>query len=106
MTLNPSAAPSLNHSTIRLAICSGVPAGEVGEQLPQSRLLAPHQADDHLGAAARGLDRAGVGEVLDRQRLVERQVREIVPAEAAGQALAADLRIGERVELARHALRL
>src|SRR5438552_18266814 len=38
--------------------------------------------------------------------LVERQVRKIVPAEAARQPLAPDLRIGKIVDLAREAQRL
>ena len=114
MTLNPSAAPSVNQSSIRSAICSGragggemaARAGEIAEQLPQCRLVAPHQVDDDLGAAARRLDRAGVGEILRRQRPVERQMREIVAAEAARQPLAPDLGIGQLVDLARQALRL
>ena len=81
-------------------------AGEIAEQLPQGRLVAPHQVDDHLGAAARRLDRAGVGEIRRRQRPVERQMREVVPAEAARQPLAPDLRVGQLVHLAHQALRL
>src|SRR5438477_634984 len=57
-------------------------AGAIAEQLPQGRLVPPHQVQDHLGAAARRLDRAGIGKILGRQWPVERQVREIMPAEA------------------------
>ncbi len=48
----------------------------------------------------------GSGKSSGDERPVERQVREIVPAEAARQPLAPDLRIGKLVDLARQALRL
>ena len=49
-------------------------AGEVRQQLPQGRLLAPHQAQDDLGAAARCLHRSRVREIVRRERPVERQM--------------------------------
>ncbi len=114
MTLNPSAAPSLNQSSIRSATCSGVPAiremaaraGHVAQELPQRRLVAADDVDDDFGAAARRLDRLRGRGNPPGQRLVERQMREIMPAEAARQALAPDLGIGQLVELARKALGL
>ena len=112
--LKPSAAPSRNQSSIRSAIMlrrarrDEMPAraGHVAEQLPQRRLLPPHQADDHLGAAARRLHCGRIGEVLRPQRLVQLQVRKIVAAEPAGQPLAADFRIAQVVQFAGDALRL
>ena len=72
--LKPSAAPSVNQSSIRIGdllrragegeMAAG--AGEVRQQLPQGRLFPPHQAQDHLGAAARRLDRRGRREILRR----------------------------------------
>ena len=81
-------------------------AGKARQQLPQRRLLPPHQIEDHLGAAARRLDRRGRWKILGHQRAIERQVREVMPAEAAGEAFASDLRVGELVDLAREPLRL
>src|SRR5439155_22693275 len=58
-------------------------AGKISEQLAQCRLVAPHQTDDDFGAAARGLYQTRVREIFRDKRAVERQVRKIVPAEAA-----------------------
>src|ERR1700731_3557987 len=91
MMLKPSAAPSSNQSSIKLGdlfrrACGDEMAartGEISEQLPQCRLVAPHQIDDHLGPTARGLDHAGVGKIFWRQRAIERQGRKIVPTKAS-----------------------
>src|SRR6516165_12069226 len=76
-------------------------AGEIAEQLPQCRLVAPDQIEDHLGAAARRFYRGRVREISGGERAIERQMREIKTAKAARQPLAPDLRIGELVDLAR-----
>ena len=36
----------------------------IAQKLTQRGFLAAHETDDHLGAAARGLHRGGVGEIL------------------------------------------
>src|SRR6516225_7964799 len=69
--------------------CSGV----FGPEQPPAL-----QQGDHLGAAARRLDRARVGKILRHERSVERQVREIVTTEPTGQSLAADHRVGQIVD--------
>ena len=45
-----------------------------------------------------------IWEIADRQYFIERKVREIVAAKPARQPLATDLRIGQHVQLVRHAL--
>jgi hypothetical protein len=40
---------------------------KIAEQLPQGRLVAPHQIEDHLGAAARRLDRFRRRGILRRE---------------------------------------
>ena len=114
MMLKPSAAPSVNQSSIRSATCSGVPAKVKWPRAPArlasscrsvgcSRRTRPRITSVRLRAASTD---AGVGKVVRRERPVERQMREVVAAEPAGQALAPDLRIGQLVGLAGQALRL
>ena len=71
---------------LRRALESEMPprAGELGQQLPQCRLLLTHETNDHLGAAARSLDRLRVGKIGRRQFLIQRQMRKIVPPESQG----------------------
>src|SRR5262245_32211768 len=45
--------------------------GTVAQQLPQGRLVAPHQIEDYLGAAARRFDRARIGKVFWPARAIE-----------------------------------
>src|ERR1700737_2182083 len=78
-------------------------AGKIPEQLPQCRLVAPHQIDDDFSTAARGLYQTRVGEIFRDKRAIEPQGRKIVPAEATRQPLAPDLRIRKIVDLARGA---
>ena len=56
-------------------------ASEFREQLPQCRTLLSDKSHDHLGTAAGCLVGAWVGEILGRQVLVQRQMREVVSAE-------------------------
>jgi hypothetical protein len=77
--LKPSAAPSVNQSSIKSAICAGggempAVAGQIRQQLPQGRLVPPHQVEDHLGTTARRLHRVRIGEILRYKRAIERQV--------------------------------
>ena len=81
-------------------------AGQIAEELPQRRLFSPDKADDDFRPAARCLQGRGIREVLGGQGRVERQVREVMSAKPARQALAADFRVAQVVEFTREALRL
>ncbi len=81
-------------------------AGHIAQQLTQGRLLAANEADDHLGAAACRLDLGGIGEILGRERCVQRQMGKVMPAEAAGQTLASHFRVGQVIQFAGDTMRL
>ena len=81
-------------------------AGEACEQLPQRRPLAPHQAQDDLRSAACRLHGRRRRKVFRRERPVEREMREVVAAEARREPLASNLVIGEVVYFPCQPLRL
>jgi hypothetical protein len=104
--------PSVNRSSIRLAICAGVSA-----VVKWPRALARYPSTCRSIALSRrtrsGSPRSDSASPRPRRprespsatAAGRRQVREITPAEAASQPLAPDLGIGEVVDLARQSPR-